>query len=102
VFRRLGFVLRHPECEAVAACAPGAVERVLKLLRVRLLDYEKQHPQDRSAAGNNRCGVVRLSRTAAGMHLMLRHAAGWFEDPVPAGEVQQRACICAPYARLAL
>ena len=44
VFRRLGFVLRHPECEAVATCAPGAVERVLKLLRVRLAEYETEHP----------------------------------------------------------
>ena len=67
MFRRLGFVLRHPECEAVAACAPGAVERVLKLLRVRLSDYEEQLPQDRSAARSDKCGVFKLSWTAAGM-----------------------------------
>lgn len=56
VFRRLGFVLRHPECEAVAACAPGAIERVLKLLRIRLAEFEAQHPQDadRSQPGSPR------------------------------------------------
>ena len=44
VFRKLGFVVRHPECEAVASAQPGAVERVLKLLRLRLEEYGELHP----------------------------------------------------------
>ncbi len=44
VFRRLGFVVRHAECEAVATCAPGAVERVLQLLRTRLAEFEAENP----------------------------------------------------------
>lgn len=42
VFRKLGFVVRHPECEAVASCEAGAIERVLKLLHSRLPELEPQ------------------------------------------------------------
>ena len=36
------------DCEAVATCAPGSVERVLKLLRTRLEEFDSQHPGPRS------------------------------------------------------
>lgn len=36
VFKRLGFVVAKSECQACADCQPGAIERVLKLIRLRL------------------------------------------------------------------
>lgn len=36
VFKRLGFVVAKSECQACASCQPGAIERVLKLVRLRL------------------------------------------------------------------
>lgn len=36
VFRRLGFVVAKIETEACASATPGAIERVLKLVRLRL------------------------------------------------------------------
>ncbi|KAK9817713.1 hypothetical protein WJX72_001100 [[Myrmecia] bisecta] len=39
VFKRLGFVVAKSECESVANCEPGAVERVLKLLKVRITGF---------------------------------------------------------------
>ncbi|CAL8464583.1 g4118 [Coccomyxa elongata] len=36
VFKRLGFVVAKSECQACASCQPGAIERVLKLIRLRL------------------------------------------------------------------
>ncbi|EIE19144.1 DUF1042-domain-containing protein [Coccomyxa subellipsoidea C-169] len=36
VFKRLGFVVAKSECQACASCQPGAIERVLKLVRSRL------------------------------------------------------------------
>lgn len=35
-FKRLGFVVARSECEAVCVCRPGAVERVLKLVKLQL------------------------------------------------------------------
>ena len=51
VFRRLGFVVAASECEAVALCEAGAVERVLKLLRTRITDHaERQRQSARAGA----------------------------------------------------
>lgn len=48
VFKKLDFVLAKRECEAVAACDPGAVERVLKLVRIKVEAHtEKQSQQPR-------------------------------------------------------
>lgn len=44
VFRKLGFIVRHQECEAVASCEPGAIERVLKLLYTRLPPLDPEAP----------------------------------------------------------
>lgn len=40
VFKRLGFALPRAECEAVATCEPGAIERVLKLLKDKIAKYQ--------------------------------------------------------------
>ncbi len=45
VFRRLGFVVARAECEAVALCEPGALERVLKLVRARIADHAERQRQ---------------------------------------------------------
>lgn len=45
VFKRLGFVVPNSECEAVANCEAGAVERVLKLTRDRLVQFAAQGPR---------------------------------------------------------
>ena len=51
MFRRLGFVVAASECEAVALCEPGAIERVLKLLRTRITDQaERQRQTARAGA----------------------------------------------------
>lgn len=39
VFKRLGFVVAKSECQACASCQPGAIERVLKLIRLRLSKF---------------------------------------------------------------
>ncbi|KAK9786385.1 hypothetical protein WJX73_004933 [Symbiochloris irregularis] len=45
VFKRLGFVVARGECEAVCTGEPGAVERVLKLIKVKLAEQlEPQTP----------------------------------------------------------
>ena len=50
VFKKLDFVLAKRECEAVVNCDPGAVERVLKLVKVKVEAYtEKQSQKPRSA-----------------------------------------------------
>jgi hypothetical protein len=36
VFKRLGFVVAKAECEACAGARPGAIERVLKLVKYKL------------------------------------------------------------------
>ena len=53
MFRRLGFVVAASECEAVALCEPGAIERVLKLLRTRISDHaERQRQSVRAGASD--------------------------------------------------
>mmetsp|Transcript_5909 Transcript_5909/g.10287 ORF Transcript_5909/g.10287 Transcript_5909/m.10287 type:complete len:248 (+) Transcript_5909:185-928(+) len=37
VFKRLGFTIPKADCEAVSNCLPGAVERTLKLVQMRLI-----------------------------------------------------------------
>lgn len=39
VFKRLGFLVAKNECQACAKCQPGAIERVLKLVRLRLARF---------------------------------------------------------------
>ncbi len=39
VFRRLGFVVAKTECEACASAKPSAIERVLKLVMLRLSKF---------------------------------------------------------------
>lgn len=45
VFKKLDFVLVKSECEAVVNCDPGAVERVLKLVKVKLEKYNERQSQ---------------------------------------------------------
>ncbi len=45
VFKKLDFVLAKSECEAVVNCDPGAVERVLKLVKVKLEKYSERQSQ---------------------------------------------------------
>lgn len=42
VFRKLGFIVAKQDCEAVSNCVPGAVERVLKLVKVKLSKYKDE------------------------------------------------------------
>lgn len=39
VFRKLGFQLSKQDCEDIANAVPGAIERVLKLARIKLASY---------------------------------------------------------------
>jgi hypothetical protein len=39
VFRKLGFQLSKQDCQDIANAVPGAIERVLKLARIRLASY---------------------------------------------------------------
>lgn len=45
VFKKLDFVLAKSEIEAVVNCDPGAVERVLKLVKVKLEKYNDRQSQ---------------------------------------------------------
>jgi len=45
VFKKLDFVLAKSECEAVVNCDPGAVERVLKLVKIKLEKYNERQSQ---------------------------------------------------------
>ena len=45
VFKKLDFVLAKSEIEAVVNCDPGAVERVLKLVKVKLEKYTERQSQ---------------------------------------------------------
>lgn len=45
VFKKLDFVLAKRECEAVVNCDPGAVERVLKLVKVKVEAYTEKQSQ---------------------------------------------------------
>ncbi|KAK3262806.1 hypothetical protein CYMTET_28359 [Cymbomonas tetramitiformis] len=39
VFRKFGFSVNKADCEAVCNCVPGAIERVLKLLKVKIAKH---------------------------------------------------------------
>lgn len=41
-FRRLGFMISKQDCEAISTCQPGAIERVLKLVKLRIAKYRDQ------------------------------------------------------------
>ncbi|GFR47034.1 hypothetical protein Agub_g8719 [Astrephomene gubernaculifera] len=43
VFKRLGFVVTKQDCEACCNCKPGAVERVLKLVKVKITKYKEEN-----------------------------------------------------------
>ena len=45
VFKKLDFVLAKSECDAVVNCDPGSVERVLKLVKVKLEKYNERQSQ---------------------------------------------------------
>ncbi|KAK9838150.1 hypothetical protein WJX81_004390 [Elliptochloris bilobata] len=91
VFRRLGFVVAKAECEAIALCEPGAIERVLKLVRARIAGYaERQRHTTKVAASTeqdawqepscSKCGAAldapqpRASEPQADVDVELRHA----------------------------
>ena len=46
VFRRLGFSLPKADVDAVCNCTPGAVERVLKLIKVKMATYKVRRGRD--------------------------------------------------------
>ncbi|GLC38194.1 hypothetical protein PLESTM_000697100 [Pleodorina starrii] len=43
VFKRLGFVVLKQDCEACCNCKPGAVERVLKLIKVKIAKFKEEN-----------------------------------------------------------
>lgn len=50
VFRKMGFQLTNNDTEAVINCMPEAIERVLKVLQVKLqlyLEQQKMQPMER-------------------------------------------------------
>lgn len=51
MFRKLGFVVAKSEVEAVCNCEPGAVERVLKLVKVKM-DQAQRRGLGTAAAGS--------------------------------------------------
>lgn len=44
VCKKLGFVIPKAESEAVVNCNPGAIERVLKLVRYKIAKYTGENP----------------------------------------------------------
>mmetsp|Transcript_34090 Transcript_34090/g.75593 ORF Transcript_34090/g.75593 Transcript_34090/m.75593 type:complete len:242 (-) Transcript_34090:560-1285(-) len=42
VLKRLGFVIAKSDCEAIANCQAGAIERVLKLVKTKLVALQEQ------------------------------------------------------------
>ena len=49
VFKRLGFTLPRESFEGAALAETGAIERVLKLLRTKLAEYQAKHGASRAA-----------------------------------------------------
>ncbi|GLI60970.1 hypothetical protein VaNZ11_003224 [Volvox africanus] len=43
VFKRLGFMVSKQDCEACCNCKPGAVERVLKLIKVKIAKFKEEN-----------------------------------------------------------
>ncbi|KXZ46729.1 hypothetical protein GPECTOR_41g694 [Gonium pectorale] len=43
VFKRLGFMVTRQDCEACCNCKPGAVERVLKLIKVKIAKFKEEN-----------------------------------------------------------
>ncbi|PNH06963.1 Sperm flagellar protein 1 [Tetrabaena socialis] len=43
VFKRLGFMVTKQDSEACCHCKPGAVERVLKLIKVKITKYKEEN-----------------------------------------------------------
>lgn len=64
VFKKLDFVLVKSECEAVVNCDPGAVERVLKLVKVKLEKYNERQSQRPSSNDGDSPGYQDLNRTS--------------------------------------
>lgn len=73
VFRRLGFVVAKAECEAVALCEPGAVERVLKLVRVHIADHAERQRQQVSEPAVTAHGAASQVRSAFQSNALLRY-----------------------------
>ncbi len=46
VFKRMGFQLSKQECEAIANCKPGAVERVLKLVQNQIMLHQGRSEEE--------------------------------------------------------
>ncbi len=42
VFKRIGFMVTKQDCEACCNCKPGAVERVLKLMKVKIAKFKEE------------------------------------------------------------
>lgn len=77
VFKRLGFSVPRAEAESVANCVPGAVERVLKLVKVKMATYKA-----RKTGGGGSTGTLSPPTATS--------ASRWPEDapaaaPAPAG-----------------
>mmetsp|Transcript_19140 Transcript_19140/g.34635 ORF Transcript_19140/g.34635 Transcript_19140/m.34635 type:complete len:213 (-) Transcript_19140:311-949(-) len=48
VFRRLGFIISKQDCEDACNCKPGAVERILKMIKIKLAKYKEDPSQSSS------------------------------------------------------
>ncbi|KAL3134828.1 hypothetical protein ABBQ32_007799 [Trebouxia sp. C0010 RCD-2024] len=66
VFKKLDFVLAKSEIEAVVNCDPGAVERVLKLVKVKLEKYNDRQSQRSSSNEGDSPGYQELSSRTPG------------------------------------
>jgi len=66
VFKKLGFVLTRTEMEAVVSAEPGAVERVLFKLRIKIGRYQTAGPPQSATPGSARVGSARGSRESNG------------------------------------
>ena len=86
VFKKLSFALPKAEYEAVAGCEPGAVERVLKLLKEKIAKYQdtpRKHRWEHAAGSGGQPAAGRgLSSLVSVPLLMLQ--TGTLKDTVQA------------------
>eukprot|EP00887_Chlorella_sp_A99_P007000 scaffold2.g7000.t1 len=82
VFKRMGFTLPREECEAVANCEPGAVERVLELVKAKMARFQE---------GGGRTG----SRAAGGCVGAEGYAYAPAERAAPPGDDEAAGALAA-------
>ena len=86
VFRRLGFSLGQRERENTANCKPGAIERVLKLVKVKIARHRARQGggRGRKGAGFGRAFQARRGAGSAPGHTQARcdrRGRAWAGEP---------------------